>query len=184
MSTFEVKIVRIDSIEPISGADNIELAKIADYRSIIKKGQFKAGDLAVYIPESSVVPDWLLERMGLTGKLAGKKHNQVKAIKLRGCLSQGLLYKVEKYDCGSTDGYDSDEDGNNIGGLIRYHHPLIAPDNIIIEEGSFLYADVKLGKDVADLLGIIKYTTGTESALVPEWLLEDIGLKGKLSGKD
>ncbi|TFG98651.1 RNA ligase (ATP), partial [Candidatus Thorarchaeota archaeon] len=89
MSTFAVKVARIRAIEPIENADVIELAVIGDYRSVVRKGDFRAGDLAVYVPEASLVPEWLLEKMGLTGKLTGKLKNRVKAMKLRGCLSQG-----------------------------------------------------------------------------------------------
>ena len=95
MSTFECKVYKL-TISEHPNADAIELAQVGDYRSIVKKGDFKTGDLGVYIPEASIVPDWLLEEIGLTGKLAGKKRNRVKAIKLRGILSQGLIYPVDK----------------------------------------------------------------------------------------
>ena len=96
MSTHAVKVTRIRAIEPIPNADAIELAVVGDYRSVVPKGEFKVDELAVYIPEQSIVPAWVLERMGLVGKLAGREKNRVKAIKLRGCLSQGLLYKLHR----------------------------------------------------------------------------------------
>jgi hypothetical protein len=49
MSTFQVNVIKINAIEPIEGADAIELAVVGDYRSVVRKGQFKAGNLAVYI---------------------------------------------------------------------------------------------------------------------------------------
>ena len=91
MAYFEVNVVKIDQIEDHPNADALELAVIGGYRAIVKLGDFKAGDLVVYIPEQSIVPQWLLERMGLEGRLAGKDKNRVKAIKLRGVLSQGLV---------------------------------------------------------------------------------------------
>jgi len=94
MAEFEAKVYRL-TIEEHPNADALELAVVGDYRSIVRKGQFKTGDLGVYIPEAAVCPDWLIEEMGLTGKLAGKQHNRVKAIKLRGVLSQGLIYPVD-----------------------------------------------------------------------------------------
>lgn len=97
MSKFEVKCVKIRDILPIEGSDFIEIALIGDYKSVVRKGQFKQGDLAAYIPESSIVPEWLLKRMGLEGKLAGAAKNRVKAVKLRGVLSQGLLYGPAKF---------------------------------------------------------------------------------------
>lgn len=97
MAEFEVKVYEL-KIEEHPNADAIELARVGDYHSIVRKGDFKTGDLGVYIPEGSIVPDWLIERMGLTGKLAGKDKNRVKAVKLRGVLSQGLVYGLDWND--------------------------------------------------------------------------------------
>ena len=93
MSSFECKVYKL-TIEEHPNADAIELARVGDYLSIVKKGEFKTGDLGVYIPEAAVCPEWLLKEIGLEGKLAGKAKNRVKAIKLRGILSQGLIYPV------------------------------------------------------------------------------------------
>lgn len=100
MSTFEVKAVTI-TIEEHPNADAIELARVGDYVSIVKKGEFKTGDLAIYIPEAAVVPQTVLEQMGMwddeqeKGRLAGKLGNRVKAIRLRGIMSQGIIYPLE-----------------------------------------------------------------------------------------
>src|SRR5574343_263710 len=96
MSKFEVKVIKIDAIEAIPEADAIELVRVNDYRSVVRKGQFKVGDIAVYIPEGAILPQWLLEHMNLVGKLAGSGKNRVKAIKLRSTLSQGILVKLIK----------------------------------------------------------------------------------------
>lgn len=96
MSHFECPVVRV-SIEPHPNADAIELARVGGYLSIVKKGQFKEGELAVYIPEQSVLPEWLLKHLGFwddlngKGKLSGSAGNRVRAMKLRGILSQGLV---------------------------------------------------------------------------------------------
>jgi len=94
MSTFAVHVVRV-AIEPHDNADALEIARVGDYRSIVRKGQFQSGELVAYIPEQSVLPDALLDELGLRGKLAGKEANRVKAIKLRGVLSQGLVYPAK-----------------------------------------------------------------------------------------
>ncbi len=93
MAEFEVKTYSI-TIEEHPGADRLELARIGDYRSIVLKGQFRDGDVCAYIPEASVVPDNLIAELGLEGKLAGPEGNRVKAIRLRGVLSQGLVYPM------------------------------------------------------------------------------------------
>lgn len=96
MSTFEVKVTKIE-VEPHPGADRLELCKVGDYRSVVTKDQYKTGDLVAYIPEASELPLWLQKELGVDGKLAGPKHNRVKAIRLRGILSQGLVYPAREY---------------------------------------------------------------------------------------
>jgi len=90
MSTFAVHIVRV-TIEPHDNADALEIARVGDYRSVVRKGDFSSGQLVAYIPEQAILPAALLEKMGLTGKLAGSGRDRVKAIRLRGVLSQGLV---------------------------------------------------------------------------------------------
>jgi RNA ligase (TIGR02306 family) len=89
MATFEVLIHSI-KIEPHPDADALELAVVGDYRAIVGKGLYKNGDKVAYIPEGAIIPDWLIDKLGLTGKLAGSKKNRVKAIRLRGIVSQGV----------------------------------------------------------------------------------------------
>ena len=95
MSEFEVKTYQV-VIEkhPDPEVTQIECARIGDFYTVVGKGQFQTGDVAAYIPENSLLPDNLIESLGLTGKLHGSKKNRVKAIRLRGVVSQGLVYKV------------------------------------------------------------------------------------------
>lgn len=131
MAEFECRVYKLE-ILPHPNADAIDLAKVGDYLSIVRKGEFNTGDLGVYIPEAAICPDWLVTELGLEGKLAGSKHNRVKAIKLRGILSQGLIYPVH---------YHPREDGD------RYE---------ISINGKWLI--VKEGQDVTEELGIIKWS--------------------------
>jgi len=52
-------IEKIINTYPIDGADNIEMAQVLDFHVVVKKGEFKVGDLAVYIEIDSIVPDGL-----------------------------------------------------------------------------------------------------------------------------
>jgi RNA ligase (TIGR02306 family) len=90
MSTFAVTIERL-TVHPHPGADRLELAQVGLYRAVVAKGQFVTGDYALYVPEGAVLPDELIEELGLTGKLAGKQGNRVKAVRLRGEISQGVV---------------------------------------------------------------------------------------------
>ena len=81
-------------IEPHPNADRLELAAIGGFRCVVGKDSYVDGDLAAYIPEGAICPDWLITELGLEGKLAGSRKNRVKAVQLRGALSQGLVYPV------------------------------------------------------------------------------------------
>jgi RNA ligase (TIGR02306 family) len=94
MAEFAVEVVKL-TIEEHPNADALELAVIGDYRAVVLKDQFKTGNLGVYLPEQSIVPEWLIVRLGLEGRLAGKQRNRVKAIKLRQQISQGLVVPLE-----------------------------------------------------------------------------------------
>lgn len=144
MSKFEVKVIRIDAIEPIEGADAIELARIKDFRSVVKKGQFKAGDAGVYIPEGAIVPDWILQNIGLVGKLAGSAKNRVKATKLRGCLSQGILLEATPYKDDQVLVMSEPHDNNDGMGIHT------------------------VGDDIAECLGITKYEPEIPSTMAGE----------------
>lgn len=108
MAAFDVKVVKIERIEEHGNADSLELAVIRGFRSVVKKGQYRQGDLAVYIPEAALIPEYLLKRLGLwddeksKGRLNGPEGNRVKAIKLRGVVSQGILLELEPNPSGNT----------------------------------------------------------------------------------
>lgn len=55
-SNHRANIVRIDVILSHKNADNLELVLIGGYQAVVRKGDFKIGDLAVYIQPDSVVP--------------------------------------------------------------------------------------------------------------------------------
>ena len=128
MAEFEATVCEL-TIEEHPNADALELARVGNYRSVVRKGQYKTGDLGVYIPEQAVLPEWLIQELGLEGRLAGKEKNRVKAIKLRGVLSQGLIYPVLP---------ENDLYNTRIKVLERY-------------------AGVDVGDDVTEELGITKY---------------------------
>jgi RNA ligase (TIGR02306 family) len=90
MSTLRVTAERL-TIHPHDNADALELAQVGLYRAIVAKGQFRTGDWALYIPEGAVLPDELIAELGLVGKLTGAEKNRVKAVRLRGELSQGIV---------------------------------------------------------------------------------------------
>jgi RNA ligase (TIGR02306 family) len=119
MASFNVEVVRLRAVEEHPNADRLELAQVGAYKSIVLKGKYQPGDLVAYIPEASVLPDDLIEEMGLTGRLAGKQANRVKAIRLRGIVSQGLCLEARE-------GWN---EGDNVAdelGIIKWEPPIPA----------------------------------------------------------
>ncbi|MFG2295951.1 RNA ligase (ATP) [Streptomyces sp. NPDC048603] len=90
MSTLRVT-AEVLTVHEHPNADALELAQVGLYRAVVAKGRHRTGDIALYIPEQAVLPDELIEELGLTGRLAGSAANRVKAVRLRGELSQGLV---------------------------------------------------------------------------------------------
>lgn len=90
VSSFAVTAERL-VIVAHPNADALELAQVRGYRAVVAKGRWRTGDHAVYIPEQAVLPAGLVDELGLTGRLAGPDANRVKAIRLRGELSQGIV---------------------------------------------------------------------------------------------
>lgn len=144
MSTFEVLITPIDEVIHHPDADRLSIIRIGGYEAISQKNEdgshrFEAGELVVYVPEGAVVPEHLLKQRGFwnqeknVGMLAGSKGNRVKAIRLRGVLSQGLVWKLERH--GSTHVLDVEEKwkrveaGENVAewlGIVKYEEPIPA----------------------------------------------------------
>ncbi|MFJ9930752.1 RNA ligase, DRB0094 family [Streptomyces misionensis] len=90
MSTLRVT-AEVLTVHEHPNADALELAQVGLYRAVVAKGAFRTGEAAVYIPEQAVLPDGLIEELGLTGRLAGGAANRVRAVRLRGELSQGIV---------------------------------------------------------------------------------------------
>lgn len=91
MSTLEVKVVKIEAILEHPNAERLEIAQIAGWQCVVGKGQYKTGDLAVYIPIDSILPQEVETKLfGPDAKVKLSK-GRVKTIKLRGVISQGML---------------------------------------------------------------------------------------------
>ena len=93
--------VKIDEIEPMD-ADTLEAARIGGWRVVCKKGDFKAGDTALYFEIDSALNchdgrfAFLLERCYRKFNSHGRLFDEcirIRTMKLRGVVSQGLLMK-------------------------------------------------------------------------------------------
>jgi RNA ligase (TIGR02306 family) len=90
VSTVKVTIERL-TVHPHPNADRLELAQVGLYRAVVPRDVYETGSYGLYVPEQAILPDDLIKELGLEGKLAGKDKNRVKAVRLRGEISQGIV---------------------------------------------------------------------------------------------
>jgi RNA ligase (TIGR02306 family) len=93
MSECITKIEVITAVEPHANADRLEIAQIKGWHCVVPKGVYKKGDLCVYIPIDSVLPEQLLETLFSGASISPPK--RIKTIKLRGVYSQGLIANID-----------------------------------------------------------------------------------------
>lgn len=89
MSTHSVNVIEVQEIRPHPNADKLEIVPVGGWQAVVKKGQFVVGDKAVYIEPDYTVPTDADEFNFLAKH--GRERHRLKAVRLRGELSYGLL---------------------------------------------------------------------------------------------
>lgn len=92
MSSHAVNVVEITAILPHANAERLEIVPVNGWQAVVKKGQFSVGDRAVYIEPDYTVPTNRPEFSFLAKE--GRDRHRLKAVRLRGVLSYGLLIPV------------------------------------------------------------------------------------------
>ena len=123
MSRKLASIQRIYQIDPIEGADRIELAHVLGWQCVVNKGQFHPMDLGIYFEIDSFLPirpefEFMRNSSYKKTDIMGEGF-KLRTQKFRGQLSQGLLLPVSQF-----------------------------PE---------IPADIELGADVTDILGVRKW---------------------------
>lgn len=133
MSIHRVEIVKIQEIVSHGNADRLELAKISGWQVVTGKGNFRVGQLALYVPVDSILPNSLEMRLFPPGSKITLKKGRVRSIKIRGQMSQGMLIP-----------------------LVDLNDELIAQGKLeMLKDGG--NAQFFEGEDWADDLGVTKY---------------------------
>ena len=101
MSRKLASIQRIWKIEPIEGADRIELAHVLGWQCVVNKGQFQPMDLGVYFEIDSFLPirtefDFMRTTSYKKTDIMGEGF-RLRTMKFRGQISQGLLLPVNQF---------------------------------------------------------------------------------------
>lgn len=140
-------IRKISDIQSIEGADLIELAIVDGWKVVVgKEAGHKVGDFVIYCEVDSFLPireEFEFLRKSSYRKMIDQEGFRLRTIKLRGCVSQGLIIPLSILEGGGEDekvGYLQTPDGP-IYQLGPYDGALV------IEEGA----------DVTNILGIVKW---------------------------
>jgi RNA ligase (TIGR02306 family) len=124
-------IQKIDEIKPHTNADSLELAKVGGWQIVVKRGQFKSGDLCVYAEIDCLMPE------KPEFEFLRSKHFRIKTMKLRGELSQGIAFPLDILgEYISTSGKIIGADVTEILGIKKYEAP-ISPQLSGIAKGNF-----------------------------------------------
>lgn len=119
MTEWAAQIVRIEKVEKHPNADALDIVTVlGDYPVVSKRDEYNVGDITCYLPIDTIVPDTeqfyflcpvLREDYEENGEVKSKiigpkypvgsvpeKYRRIKAKKIRGHYSQGMLFPVSK----------------------------------------------------------------------------------------
>lgn len=115
----------ITDLNPIEGADQIEVASILGWKVVVKKGEFKINDKVVYCEIDCLMPDRpefeFLKPIGM----------RIKTVRLRGQVSQGICFPLSILNkinpTPDLRAFCIDDDVTDILGITQYQD-VIPPD--------------------------------------------------------
>ena len=123
-------IQRIREIKVHPNAENLELATVLGWTIVIKKGEYKQGDLTIYIVIDTIVPETPVF------EFLRNKHFRIKPLRLRGESSAGIVFPLTILP--------SFEFDSAFGGPV-------------CSDGTGARLSITEGLDVTDIIGIKKY---------------------------
>ncbi|MFA5652367.1 MAG: RNA ligase family protein [Candidatus Paceibacterota bacterium] len=140
-------IQKVSNLQSIEGKDFIEVATVQGWTLIVKKGEFKVGDQAIYCEIDSILPE-KPEFEFLRKRCFQEKYHgfRIKTLKMSGVVSQGILFPLSLLDS------DWIKDKNKV----KIQEGFDVTENLLIEkyeeDESNRVVQVKRGKIVSFLL--------------------------------
>ena len=141
-------IRRVSAIQPIEGADAIEIAVVDGWKVVTKKGEYVPGSLCIYCEIDSFLPikeEFEFLRKSSYKKMGDQEGFRLRTIKLRGQVSQGLLLPLTTFQ----------SFGYRLSPNLLNENYAIEPDRVVISPSDMI--ELSEGSDVTEVLGIVKY---------------------------
>lgn len=121
----------ITALEPIENADLIEKATVMGWSVVVQKGLHNVGDKCIFCEIDSLLPseaEW--------SQFMRPRNFRVKTIKLRGCLSQGLILPLSTLGPITSEDklqtvFEVGEDVSEVLGITKYEPPLPEDQSIL-----------------------------------------------------
>lgn len=156
-------IQKVWKIEPIEGADRIELAHVLGWQCVVKKGEFKEGDNGVYFEIDSFLPirpeyEFLRASSYKNTELMGEGF-KLRTQKFRGQISQGMILPLDLVANDACRGLPVGTDVTELLGVRKYEMPEMAMTG---------------GTAVGELPGNVPHTDEIRIQAMPE-LLQEFG---------
>ena len=124
---------KIVDIQPIEGADMIELAIVDGWKVVVAKNVgHKIGDMVIYCEIDSFLPikeEFEFLRKSSYKKMGDQEGFRLKTIKLRGQVSQGLILPISVLNPTDTNIYVTPFEGLDVTemlGIVKYEPPIPA----------------------------------------------------------
>lgn len=101
-------------------AEKLEIGKVGSYQVVVQKGLYKDGDEVVFAPEKSILTGQI--KAEFEKYLVGPDKDRVKAVRLRGEISTGII--VPPFLVGDVSDYAVGEDISERLGITHYEPPI------------------------------------------------------------
>jgi len=151
VSSHSVSIIEIGEVMPHENAERLEIVPVGGWQAVVKKGDFKPGDRAVYIQPDYSIPTARPEFAFLARE--GRERHRLRAVRLRGALSFGLLIPVPADVANEPTGANVME----ALGIERYE-PLVqsGADALLPEERPNIYAPTFDVESLQNFQGVLR----------------------------
>jgi hypothetical protein len=122
----QVKIVKISEILPCPNADKLSIINTLGFQTVVPKDQFKVGDYGYFVPPDSVLSvrpeyEFLWKDKVVPGEIVPVKYRRIRAVRLRGNWSEGLLMPLKAGTIIPLDNW-YDIEGTDISDLLGIEH--------------------------------------------------------------
>lgn len=120
-------IRKISALQPINGADRIEVAIVNGWKVVVNKGVHSVGELVIYCEIDSLLP--IREEFEFLRKSSYKKMSdgtegfRLRTVVLRGQISQGLVLPLSVLPNGN---YNEGDEVTEILNIVKYEPPIPA----------------------------------------------------------